>query len=83
MKEEDKLTAGFARIIGEVITKKQNEGIVLLGKYRTQRLTYSLRAVPLCPTCGSTMHACETGDPGCLHCNNWKCTFTVRMWENG
>jgi hypothetical protein len=29
-----------------------------------------------CPVCGSSTHECETGDPGCLHCDNLNCTWT-------
>lgn len=28
-----------------------------------------------CPSCGDGMHQCETGDPGCYHCNS--CDYMV------
>lgn len=31
------------------------------------------KAVPECPKCGYFSHQCETGDAGCMHCDDEKC----------
>lgn len=31
---------------------------------------------PRCPECGWCLHACSSGDPGCMHCDNPDCSYT-------
>ena len=33
----------------------------------------------MCRKCGSSMHECKTGDPGCYHCDNNRCGGTRQL----
>ena len=32
-----------------------------------------------CPDCGAGVHACETGDPGCHHCDDEDCGWKADL----